>query len=921
MTTSLTELGKNYKIEREIGFGGMGEVFLATDKRLERSVAIKFLSLDENDKDFAESIIRFKREAIAIAKLSHPNIVNIFDIGEENNKHYMIMEFLDGKSLAQIIKANKKRILPHLVASIGIQICNALECAHENNIIHRDVKPENIILSNKGIVKLTDFGIAQLNLEHSPKLTQQGSILGSFIYLSPEQLKDSSNIDWRTDIYSLGATLYELLVGKPAFQAENFAEVFMKIFNEKPESPRTYFKDIPEMLEIAILKALAKEPENRFQSAKEMKEILLTLVNKEHFVNHNSLELSDLNNTSELPPLKRNISPTDSNEKTFKINNTLSNTFIERNRLKQAKTGKFPQQKSDTIPKFCNYSWLYELIGSCEKENFNTFDTKQVIYELLQEKNSFTGIAVFDKHIFVFIFNNYIIGALNVNLNIVGDKAFNSLPESYKILETKIYTGNNLFLPVLIYNIITSGIEVYTSLKPTSTDLKDYLSHLSSEKEFTGYVVCKVKCKQPKSKEYNILHLENDKVDQIIFDNSIKKRNLPYKYTAVNSVAEAKKLINSNLFDIFILDYFLDQGNSSDIFSEVKKIPTIAVTGSNDPKVAVEIMKSGVIDYIFKDSGMEYLDKVNMVIESTLAMKKEPEIELIYYYAYVEGQPVFVIGVDEFNNPFEVIEPDIFNLVSSANCTLDVYKADFNLLISGYKYILKNASVVRKFKNEQAPTFQSIIDSKGITSELENSVKENTTLELNLSIFNKLNVLDNEIDPEKIIRDTINYKIIEWLFFKYFFMIRISNNQKALSYFYRGITLVEKINFFSKVKCPKNTNYNFPIVLSSDNHVLFLIDMGDCSKENLEIFIQNAIFAKKENNFLKGVIYVSSEPYSKEADKVFKKYTNALSESMMDNLSKYKGLVRVSPSESFQVNFIEYQSMVNNFSLIYPSLF
>jgi serine/threonine protein kinase len=919
MAFSLTELEKNYKIENEIGSGGMGEVFLATDKRLERSVAIKFLTLDESDKDFEESILRFRREAIAIAKLSHPNIVSIFDIGVEDKKHYMIMEYIEGKSLATVLKTSQKRISPNLVASIGIQICNALECAHENNIIHRDVKPENIILSKKGVVKLTDFGIAQLNVENGRKLTQQGSILGSFIYLSPEQLKDSSNIDSRTDIYSLGATLYELLTGKPAFQAENLAEVFMKIFSDKPAVPSTFIKDIPEMLEIAILKSLAKEPENRFQSAKEMKEILMNCANDGNFISTNTAALSDLNNNAVAHAVKRNISTTEPSEKSFKINNTLSNTFIERNRLKQAKTAKILQEKPET--KFSKYTWLYELIGECDKVKLQTSDTKQAIYELIMKKDPFTGIVVFDKNIFVFMYNNYIIGSLNVNLNITGDKSFDSLPDSFNLLEIKNFSDKQSFFPILINNIITSGIEVYTSLKPKTTDLRDYLFHLTSEKDFTGYVVCKVKFKQPKNKEFNILHLEANEEDQRLFAKSIKERKLNYKYKVVTSTEQTKKLLNSNHYDALILDYFPFYMDYPDLFSEIKNIPTIVSTSSNDPKLAVEAMKNGVIDYIFKDPELTYIEKLHSVIENSLSMKNEDEIELTYYYAYNEGKPAFVVGLDEFNNTLEVIEKDIFKLISTSDFTMDVYKADFSILHSGYKYLLKNANLVRKYKNEQAPTFQSIIENKGMTSELENSVKENTSLELNLSVFNKLNILDNETDPHKIIKETINYRFIEWLFYKYFFMVRISNNQKALSYFYRGIPLVEEISFFSFVKCPENISIKFPVVMRSNTDVLFLVDMGDCSKTSLEKFIQDCIYAKKENPLLKGVFYVSSEPYNKEADKVFKKYTNALSDSMMDNLSNYKGLVRVSPGQTFQLNFIEYQSMVNNFSLIYPSLF
>lgn len=168
MLINIENLNSNYKVEKKLGSGGMGEVYLALDKRLDRYVAVKMLkfsniSLDERD----EFILRFQTEAKAIARLSHPNIVGIYDIGSENNAYYMIMEYLEGQNLSDIIKNAKQRIPLNLVASIGFQIASALEYAHENNIIHRDIKPDNVILSKKGVVKVTDFGIAKLGQDKS----------------------------------------------------------------------------------------------------------------------------------------------------------------------------------------------------------------------------------------------------------------------------------------------------------------------------------------------------------------------------------------------------------------------------------------------------------------------------------------------------------------------------------------------------------------------------------------------------------------------------------------------------------------------------------------------------------------------------------------------------------------------------------
>jgi serine/threonine protein kinase len=260
----MSVLTNNYEIVRELGRGGMGTVYLAYDKRLDRQVAIKMVNVDPSvdEATTSEIIQRFQKEARAIAKLNHPNIVSIYDIGEDKNQYFMVIELLEGQSLSNIVE--KKQKLPvEQVITIGIQICGALSYAHKNGIVHRDIKPANIMFSQEQHAKLTDFGIAQLGNDKMG-LTQAGSILGSILYIPPEQLMDSRKVDHRADIYSLGVTLFQLFTGRLPFEGNSVAEVITKILNEDMPSMRTYDQDIPEILDKVILKAMKKEPDERF---------------------------------------------------------------------------------------------------------------------------------------------------------------------------------------------------------------------------------------------------------------------------------------------------------------------------------------------------------------------------------------------------------------------------------------------------------------------------------------------------------------------------------------------------------------------------------------------------------------------------------------------------------------------------------
>lgn len=253
-----------YEIIKLIGEGGMANVYLAYDPILKRNVAVKILRGDlSNDEKFVK---RFKREAISASSLSHPNIVEIYDVGEENGNYFIVMEYVDGITLKSLIKKRGKMILAE-VLDITKQVASGLECAHASCIIHRDIKPQNIMVLDDGLVKITDFGIAVAS--NSESLTQTNSVMGSVHYLPPEQANGSGSTT-RSDIYSLGIMMFEMLTGKVPFKGETAVEIAIKQLKEPLPSISMYRDDIPQSVENIILKACAKNPENRYENVNQM---------------------------------------------------------------------------------------------------------------------------------------------------------------------------------------------------------------------------------------------------------------------------------------------------------------------------------------------------------------------------------------------------------------------------------------------------------------------------------------------------------------------------------------------------------------------------------------------------------------------------------------------------------------------------
>ncbi|MDU2240758.1 MAG: Stk1 family PASTA domain-containing Ser/Thr kinase, partial [Paenibacillus sp.] len=258
------ELGGRYQIIERIGGGGMALVYKAQDLLLNRYVAIKVLRQQfVNDEEF---IRRFRREAQSAASLSHPNIVSVYDVGQEDEVHYIVMEYVEGQNLNEIIKERAPLQVDEAVR-IASQIADALDHAHHNQIIHRDIKPHNILIGRNGRVKVTDFGIARAVT--SATITQTGSVVGSVHYFSPEHAKGVATGE-KSDLYSLGIVLYQMLTGRLPFLGESPISVALKHLQEQFDEPRVVNPMIPQSVENIILKSMRKNPGERYQSAKEM---------------------------------------------------------------------------------------------------------------------------------------------------------------------------------------------------------------------------------------------------------------------------------------------------------------------------------------------------------------------------------------------------------------------------------------------------------------------------------------------------------------------------------------------------------------------------------------------------------------------------------------------------------------------------
>ncbi len=258
--------GDRYAVIERVGSGGMAEVYRARDELLGREVAVKVLSERfASDRSFVE---RFRREAQSAASLSHPNIVSLYDYGADNGTYFIVMEYIDGRPLSDVIE-EEGPLLPERAAEIAADVAKALARAHDAGLVHRDVKPSNIMITTSGQTKVTDFGIARALTRGDQTVTQTGMVMGTAAYLSPEQAQGNP-VDARSDIYSLGCVLSQMLTGSPPFTGDTPLSIAYKHVRENPTPPSAVNSDVPRDLDAIVFKAMAKNPDNRYQSSSEL---------------------------------------------------------------------------------------------------------------------------------------------------------------------------------------------------------------------------------------------------------------------------------------------------------------------------------------------------------------------------------------------------------------------------------------------------------------------------------------------------------------------------------------------------------------------------------------------------------------------------------------------------------------------------
>ena len=464
------KINDRYEIIKTIGEGGMANVYLANDLILDRKVAIKVLRGDlSNDEKF---IRRFKREALSVSNLSHPNIVEVYDVGEEDGNYYIVMEYIEGKTLKQLLQKRGALTLPEVI-DIMSQLTDGLAHAHEAYIIHRDIKPQNIMIEDNGMIKITDFGIAMaLN---STQLTQTNSVMGSVHYLPPEQANGKGSTI-KSDIYSLGILMYELLTGSVPFKGDTAVEIALKHMKEKIPSIRKQNPTIPQSVENIVIKATAKNHKNKYDSVREMYSDLQTAMER---TNEKRIVFeypeNDLEETKVIAPIKEPKKvvekPIVSTKKVYIINDGQNITKEAQNAL--LKTLEEPPEYVTIILITTSESAFLPTIKSrCTKINFNKL-TKEEMLNILKNKYNYQNIADI-----VYKISN---GSINKSIQVIERQSeFETINKTFSNLEN-----------TNIIDLINSKEEIFKD-KEEINNILDYIITIFFEKikQNVKYVEC-----------------------------------------------------------------------------------------------------------------------------------------------------------------------------------------------------------------------------------------------------------------------------------------------------------------------------------------------------------------------------------------------------------------------------------------------
>lgn len=756
--------------------------------------------------------------------------------------------------------------------------------------------------------------------------------MGSVLYSSPEQIKNSINVDYSTDIYSLGVTLYELISGQPPFaNSKEIRESIQRIFAEKPESLTKYYPDIPEKFEAIIFKCLEKDPKSRFENAKELKNALSPFLHGDAF---HDLSVSNLSSLSD-------ITDTSLSSSSSRTHHTLSKSFMLKNRMFDDSTTKLTKVLAGEIEhiskpndKIRNYAWIRKVLDRCNVKTLDVDSPKAILDEITQKSNlgqNFTGVVIIDDYFYLFVHDSILIGCL-LDLDtkkVIGDKALESLPDMCEKVEVITAAGHCFYFPVLIYNLVVSGLELYKDIDKNNTDIDFLFERLSSsDEDFTGLVEAEV---LESSGKVEVLHIEDDNVSEVVISNSIKKLPFQTQYTGVESMADALRVIQEKKFDFIILDIFLKDGNSIDFIDTIKKYqtaPILVTTTSEDPNMAISVMKkaavetgSQVVDYKIKRPDTKYFDEINSLITEHTQKDKE-NIEKgaeVFYLAYAKGEHLFSLKVNLDNNNISLIEDTVKDIRRKYDLKLNLFKYKIDFLDFNMNNLVSKVDIKKDYKNSIHVILNSILESGSkITDDTLKALEDNISLQTSQEL--KVKILDSEFNIEKNIKNSPNYHFSNWMIKKFFAMLHNKEqNREGYEYMYSNINNIDKINFFASLSGTDNKMHKFHCVFKNKNdEILFLAKVGNSSAEKIEEFIKESMQVKRNNKSLKGVFYISTHDiYPADLD-IVKKYTKTSGFGFFDKLARFKSIVRVENNEFFHINLLQYDKIMKTFDLIYP---